>query len=76
MSEQETINWIAVADRLPDDQETVLTNVPACGETVWIGWHDDGVWYQADGGEIAYPVTYWATMPAGVTPRAKEADAK
>lgn len=61
----ELITWIPVSIELPDDQETVLTNVPECGEPVWLGWYDDGTWHQIDGGEIAFPVTHWAKMPRG-----------
>lgn len=72
ISDQETIDWIASAHALPDDDELVLTNVPECGEPVWIGWYEDGTWFQADGGEIAFPVLYWAKMPRGAFASAKE----
>jgi hypothetical protein len=62
--DQEVLKWYS-ADAPPDDQETVLTYVPECGEPVWLGWYDDGTWFQADGGEIAFPVVAWAPMPAG-----------
>ena len=64
MLDQETIVWLS-ADAPPDDEETVLTYVPECGEPVWLGWHEDGTWFQADGGQIAFPVVAWAKMPRG-----------
>lgn len=34
----ETIEWIACAERMPDDDQTVLMYVP--GDEVCAGWHD------------------------------------
>ena len=73
IADQETIDWISVDSALPDAEETVLTNVPECGEPVWLGWFDEGVWYQIDGGEIAFPVVAWAKMPRGVLREGKRA---
>jgi hypothetical protein len=72
IADQETIDWIASSHALPDDHETVLTNAPACGEPVWLGWYDGGTWHQVDGGEIAFPVTHWAKMPRGAFTAAKD----
>ena len=33
---QETIEWVACSERLPDDEETVLLYVPECDEPVWV----------------------------------------
>jgi hypothetical protein len=44
----ETIEWVACAVRMPDDDQTVLLCLP--GKLVWPGWHDcDRGWRWADG---------------------------
>ncbi len=55
--------WIACTDRLPDDDEAVLT----CEEDgdVSAGYHDAGAWYTLDGIRRRYTViTHWRHMPA------------
>lgn len=59
----EVIHWHRVADELPDDETTVLIHCPAENEPVWLGYHEDGCWYTADG--VAVRVTAWAEMPEG-----------
>lgn len=59
----ETIEWVACAERMPDDDQTVLMYVP--GDEVCAGWHDgDDGWRWADG-VPANSVTYWAALPDG-----------
>lgn len=64
MSFRESIEWIEVSERLPNDDETVLIKMPESDEPVWLGWHDDQQWYSVDGAEME-GVTAWAAMPSG-----------
>jgi hypothetical protein len=72
----ETITWHAVAEQLPDADETVLLcwgpgdlDCP-CVET---GWLDDEEWRLAFSGEAVRAPEWWAHMPAG--PGANDQDA-
>ena len=58
----ESITWIPVTERLPDDETTVLIATP--GADPWPGWHDEVGWFQADGSPVE-EVTHWANMPEG-----------
>lgn len=61
----ETIEWVACAERLPDDGITVLLYAPAqVGET-WPGWRVGHAWRWADATPVRREVTHWAPMPAG-----------
>jgi hypothetical protein len=53
--------WVSVADRLPDDDTTVLIVIATTFE-VWMGYHsgDDG-WLSVDA--IPTPVAYWQPLP-------------
>jgi hypothetical protein len=69
--DQETIQWIAVSDSVPDADTTVLVCAPGSDEPIWLG-HYDGVFWFAVGGEgygdedeIPQEVTAWASMPMG-----------
>ncbi len=62
--DEESIRW-RPAKEPPDDQVTVLTYAPDCGEPVWLGWHEDGTWFAIDGAEIVFDVIAWAPMPRG-----------
>lgn len=59
----ETITWIACAERLPDDLIAVLIATRGATEPVWIGWLDGGAWCDTDGGEC--DVVAWAEIPQG-----------
>jgi hypothetical protein len=61
----ETINWIAVTDSVPDDDTTVLLFCPDAGEPVWLGYRDDEHWHFVDSIKVTYAVTHWAEMPEG-----------
>lgn len=62
----ETIEWIACADRLPDDDETVLTYTPDMdGEEVLAGYLQGSRWHDWDGNALLDPVTHWAAWPGG-----------
>ena len=62
----ETIHWVPVGDRLPDDDTTVLLYLPTYDEPVWFGWCSDSRWYLVDGSEAQRgAVDSWAEMPAG-----------
>jgi hypothetical protein len=67
----ESIEWIAVKDRLPDDDTTVLVSAPGSDEPVWLGFYDGVYWFSVDGPtygdpeEIAAEVVAWAPMPKG-----------
>lgn len=71
MSIRETIEWIEVTERLPDDDTTVLVCTDVEEEhdyPVWFGYFDesseDGEWYAADGSLLS-AVKRWAKMPTG-----------
>lgn len=67
----EVIDWIAVTEKLPDADTTVLVSAPGADEPVWLGYYDGEDWYADTGAEygndeeIAQPVTAWAQMPKG-----------
>ena len=55
--------WTRCADRMPDDDQTVLI-VMDDGE-VWTGWHDgDHGWRYVSGDPVNCVVTHWAEFPA------------
>lgn len=60
-----TIEWIAVADALPDDSATVLLYDATASEPVWPGWLDTDldVWFYVD--SLTATPTHWAEFPAG-----------
>ncbi|WP_119154182.1 DUF551 domain-containing protein [Caldimonas tepidiphila] len=61
----ETITWHPVAERLPDDDTTVLLAVECDDEPTWPGFHSEGGWYYVSGARVAARVTHWADMPGG-----------
>lgn len=64
----ETITWNAIADRLPDVDETVLIYSPGWSEPVWMGWWDGECWRADDGWPMhESPACYWAEIPKGPT---------
>lgn len=63
---RETITWISVSYRLPDDDCTVLVKTPQCDEPVWLGWHDAEGWRSVDAAPYDEgDVVAWAAMPSG-----------
>ena len=66
MTHPETIHWVQVTERQPDDDSTVLVHVPNHDEPVWLGWLSDGVWRLIDATPLnAGEVQAWAEMPGG-----------
>jgi hypothetical protein len=67
----EQIEWIAVADELPDVDTTVLVHAPGSDEPVWLGYFDGEDWLEIGGAmysneeELADCVTAWAPIPTG-----------
>jgi hypothetical protein len=63
----EKINWVSVADRLPDAEETVLVFVKNANEPCWPAYiSESDEWFYADGTPIANDSpTDWAHMPGG-----------
>jgi len=61
----ETITWVPVAERLPDDEITVLLFAPVQGGECWPGWRTGHAWRWADGQPVRCEVTHWADWPAG-----------
>lgn len=53
--------WIRTAERLPDDDTTVLMAM-ADGE-VWVGYMDEGAWRYASADPCGVEVTHWADFP-------------
>lgn len=74
----ESIEWIAVADSLPDADTTVLVYALGADEPVWLGWYDGFFWFAVTGNgygdedEIAAEVTAWANIPRGPTTEPQE----
>lgn len=60
----ETITWYSVAERLPDDEQTVLIALEGDSEPVWLGFHTWDAWYLVSGARSGR-VTHWADMPGG-----------
>lgn len=60
----ETITWHAVADQLPDADETVLCAIAGADEPTWLGYYDGQEWIGVDALPLL-EVTHWATMPEG-----------
>jgi hypothetical protein len=58
------VKWIPVAERLPDDDITVMIATKDTDEPVWLGYHDEHGWTSAtDGVPLDELVTHWAPMP-------------
>lgn len=55
-------SWIAVTERLPDDDELVLVAL-SDGE-VWTGYHDADAWMDnVTGSAMNGQVTHWQSLP-------------
>ena len=66
MTHPETIHWVPVTERVPDDDTTVLVYVPDHDEPVWLGWLADGEWRLIDATPLEDgEVQAWAEMPGG-----------
>lgn len=56
------VHWISVADKLPDDDMTVL--IADTENDVTLGFHDgDSGWRYCSAGLVGDPVTHWAEIP-------------
>lgn len=53
------VDWIAVTDRLPDDEMTVLIHTQ--DREVWLGYLDGEQWVEVGSGRVR--VTHWAELP-------------
>lgn len=63
LEEEPEKGWIAVSDKLPDDQTLVL--IALNDDDVWTGFRDAGIWRYVDAMPIAAErVTHWRSMPA------------
>lgn len=62
----ETLQWFTPAEKLPDDDATVLLKYgdDVESEPVWPGWLCDGEWFSGDGMPVGEPLL-WAQMPIG-----------
>ena len=55
-------DWIAVTDKLPDDDATVMIAMDD-GE-VWTGYMEYGEWRYVSGEPVAYAsITHWMDFP-------------
>lgn len=52
--------WISVKDRLPENMDWLLVCINGY-QCSWVGYHEDGKWYDEDGGE--QEVTHWQPLP-------------
>lgn len=56
----ETIEWIATADRMPEDEDVVVVY---SGGWMSFAWRDDSGWrHAADYLLIRMPITHWAIL--------------
>ena len=53
--------WRAVADEMPDSDQTVMIHHAEEDEPVWMGYHDGETWRLVDGNRCA--VTHWMPLP-------------
>ncbi len=53
--------WVPVAERLPDDEITVMVATVHSDEPVWMGWHDESGWYSVEATPIN--VSHWMPLP-------------
>lgn len=60
----QSLRWIPVAERMPDDEETVLMSLED-GE-VWTGFHDGDDGWRYVPADPASGVRAWRAMPPGV----------
>lgn len=56
------ITWFYTKDELPDDDITVLIAGDQ-QDGIWIGFHDDGEWWNADASPVNGSVYAWAQLP-------------
>ena len=56
--------WIACADEMPDDCNSVMAFSPLSCEPVWPSYCDEDGWYDLDGVDFEFPVTHWQNFPA------------
>lgn len=61
----EQIEWIACAERLPENATAVLLYQIGAHANVWPGWRDGDAWRWADGMPVRREVTHWAALPVG-----------
>lgn len=62
--------WIAVGDRMPDDEITVLAYA---GSDIFMAYHCDGAWLTDEREREIRGVTHWMDLPeAPETPEALE----
>lgn len=56
----EADGWIPIADKMPDDDITVMVACKDTDEPVWLGYHDADGWFSAtDGVPLTKLVTHW-----------------
>jgi hypothetical protein len=56
----EADGWMPIAEKMPDDDITVMVACKDADEPVWLGYHDADGWFSAtDGVELTKIVTHW-----------------
>lgn len=66
MGMQNVITWVNAASSPPDDETLVFIFAPELDEPVWMGYLEDGIWYQVEGHALRDGiVTHWADFPPG-----------
>ena len=64
MSQRTAPRWIPCSEVLPDDNMTVLVWSEA-GDRCEIAYHEDDLWFSADGDVAVFEVTHWMDLPEG-----------
>lgn len=65
MTYEEVLTWHRPADKMPDDDQTVMIHTPTSDEPVWFGWFDGEVWNSVEGFQLSAEVRAWAPVPEG-----------
>ena len=58
-----SVLWKDTNIERPDDNEAVLIYIPDADEPVWLGYLEDGTWFEMDGFPVEGEVKAWCRLP-------------